>query len=119
MSCFEPAEPDEQIFIGAGPPYVIKYDVTSSDPEVNLTEVTAVALEVLRESGQKETWTASIELSSVTSTFLRIIRVVDAADFPVKEQIWISPVLTLPSGTLRADPKILEVVSPFDPAIAS
>jgi hypothetical protein len=119
VNCFQEAGCSNVIHAGAISPYVLRFDITSEDPEINLDLATSAKYEILRQNGVRETWTASIDPTDRTPTFIRIARPLEATDVPNIDEIMISPVLVTASGEIRAEPCSLKVVSPFDPELAS
>lgn len=119
MECYQTASIDDVIHAGAGAPYALRFDVTNDDPAISLLDVTSARFEVQRESGQRETWTAAIDPTGWSETFVRLLRELEATDVPRIETIRISPVLVTAAGEFRAEPRILRVVSPFDPALSA
>lgn len=119
MQCFEDGTVSEIVPVGVGSPYTVTYEATTTDPLINLLDVTATRFEVLRENGIVETWPAVIDLGATTQTFLRMIHAVVSTDFPEPGLVYLSPVLTLPTGEVVCEPKIVQAVSQFDPALVA
>jgi len=106
---------DETLPAGAVDPYAIRYDVTSSDPFIDLSTVVSAEFTVERQSGARETWAANVDSGSQTATFVRLIRLLQASDVPIPETIKIAPVMTGPGSVkFYAPGKTIEVQDPLD-----
>lgn len=119
VDCFSESGCTNVIHAGAATPYVLRFDITSNDPEIDLNTATSARFDILRRSGGTDSWPADIDPTGRNSTFIRIARPLTATDVPVNDEIRISPVLITATGEIRAEPCTLRVVSPFDPALAS
>ncbi len=103
-----------QIPTGAVSPYAIRYDVTSSDPEIDLSTIVSARFEVERQSGKHETWTALIDSGTQTAAYLRVYRTLEEDDIPKAELIKLYAVLVGPAAQEYFTPaKLIEVQDPF------
>lgn len=102
---------DATIHQAAVAPYALRYDVTSTSGEFDLSTVTAGEFHILRGNGSEDTWSAGI--SNQTATSLRLTHVFISTDVPDVETVVVEPHLTTPSGVLVCEPKTLRVREKF------
>ena len=87
---------------GTSAPVTLSISITPYDPSLDLTTVTAVALEVSRQAdGGTATWVASIAGGATPSLVVVNYTFASAGvDFPVTGPYFVTPVLTVPGGTV-------------------
>ena len=90
--------PASSIHVGATAPYAVKYDVTTDDPDFDLSTVTAARFDVLRGNGTTDVWACF--LSNQTATTLRMTHVFGPTDVPEPDTLTLEPRLTVPGGEL-------------------
>jgi hypothetical protein len=92
-----PATLTASIHAGAVSPYSVKYDVTTDDPDFDLTLVATARFDVLREgSGALASWSAVV--SAKTTTSLRLTHIFSSGDVPEADVLLLEPRLTLAAG---------------------
>ncbi len=97
---------------GAQAPETLRLEVSNpplaSDP-LDLSTVTAASFEVLAPNGRRYTWPASVE--SQTSALLSLLHEFEYVDVEQPGPYQIEVLLTVPAGTRRAGPTVLESTS--------
>lgn len=104
---------DAEIHRGAVAPYALRYTVTSTDPDFDLTTISSAVFSVRRENGDEDSWVASAQ-PGATATLAVLLHVFVAGDVPDCELLTLVPVMTTPGGDFFADPKTLRVKPVFD-----
>jgi hypothetical protein len=105
-----------QIPLGSQAPAALTVQITSYDPSLDLTTVTAVVLSVLRQTdGITATWSATIT-GTATTTLLQVTYTFasDGSDFPVLGPYAATPILTVPGGQVLGTVVGLFCVLPND-----
>ena len=95
-------------------PLTLSIAITPADPSLDLTTVTAVAFNVLREDGVLVSWPA-IVTGAVTPTSLtaEYIFALDGSDLPCVGHYALNPALSVPGGIVDGTTVDLDVKSPF------
>lgn len=104
---------------GAIAPYKLKFQVSSTDPDFDLSTVTAATFDVLRPIGpagdQTEVqWTAAIAGPSPrTAELLELEYTFVSGDLDLAGEYIVEPRMSAPSGTFVADPRPFVVREKF------
>jgi hypothetical protein len=97
-----------QVYVGAVAPEAITIDITPSAALPDLSVVTAASIAVVRPDGDAATWSATITFQ--TAGALRITHVFASGNLPIRGTYSIAPVLTVPGGTRRCKPLVLNAL---------
>lgn len=99
---------------GGRAPLTLSIAITPADPSLDLTTVTAVVFNVLRQDGVQVAWPAVL-VSGATATSLtaQYTFAFDGSDLPGTGRYALSPVLTVPDGAVDGTTVDLVVESPF------
>jgi len=97
-----------QLYPGCTAPVATRYDLTTDDPDFDLTTITAARLKVFFDNGDEAVWSCSMVPIppdvAIQPGRVRLIRLHDAADIPEGSEGTI---------TVRADVDIPASVSPI------
>lgn len=106
---------DQVIPAGAEAPSSIVYDVTSTDPGVDLSDVVSAVFRVKHGNGQREDLAATIDAGTQTANFLKLTRQLAATDFPEADFVTFFPLLTFSAAQEVAAPsRTIKVQSRFE-----
>lgn len=109
MACDDP-----WVYVGSVTPEQLVIEIVPSTEGLDMTTVTAVVLSILRGDGTTSSWSTTIV--SATAAMLTVKHVYVANDVPAVEKLSVAPLLTVPSGTMHAEPFWLNVL-PLKPRI--
>lgn len=104
-------DPDGNVFVGALAPYALQMTVTTDDVAFDLSTATVGRFEVRRQDGKEITWTAV--LGTLTATTAALSHTFVADDLPKVETLRVYAVITLPSGDVVSEARVVQVVDPF------
>lgn len=98
---------------GTQAPVALSVSVNPADPSLDLTTVSAVVFQVLRDAdGQTAMWTATIESATSTQLMANYIFAPGGTDFPVLGPYHVTPILTVPGGYVTGTVVEVFVVPP-------
>lgn len=96
---------------GAVAPEGFAITCDQGETQIDLTTVTAATMRVKKPSGATVTWTAALSGASVKSVI--VTHVFAAGDLDEKGRYSVVAHLSVPSGTIRSEPKTLLVLGEF------
>lgn len=100
---------------GGRAPLTLSVAITPADQSLDLTTVTSVALNVLRQDGVQVTWAATIASGATpTSLTVNYTFASDGSDLTVTGTYKISPVLSVPGGSVDGTAIDAFIESPFN-----
>lgn len=102
------------IYQGAKAPEAYVLNVVPGDSGVDLSDVTDADFSVRLPSGSETTWSGT--MSNQTASTLRVTHTFDASgtETATPGKYVVYAVLTLPSGTVRTAPRVLQVRGEYE-----
>lgn len=99
---------DGRIHVDAGPPYTLRYEMTSD--EIDLSTVTAGAFEVTRGDGTLDEEPLDATIESQSETAITLVHPWDPDELPEREILVVTPVLTTPAGIIYGESRTVTVL---------